>query len=319
MVEYCIPTTSGEDVRDFTKVLKNKFRSKKYFAKHPRLGYLPVQTVLEGDNLETPITLISMWPEQYDPSQSPQLFHDDTHSRIEQYATRLAQMERTNGSFLTDSSSTTGSVEDEHALIQQYCQTLGGESPVSQPQSPAQILKSVEKEERGELERIIADLEEEQRSLQIEYEQLKEQHLRRGINPLASPPDSIVSPQHASEDAELIAEAKLLRQHKGRLEARMQILEDHNKQLESQLHRLRQLLEQPESDSRVNGASPCTSPQHSALGYPLDQETSSQFHQADDLLVPPHDTNTDLTDVMEQINSTFPACCSSFTGRQQAM
>uniref|UniRef100_A0A8B9TCD8 Utrophin n=1 Tax=Anas platyrhynchos TaxID=8839 RepID=A0A8B9TCD8_ANAPL len=236
MVEYCIPT-----VRDFTKVLKNKFRSKKYFAKHPRLGYLPVQTVLEGDNLETPITLISMWP---DPSQSPQLFHDDTHSRIEQYATRLAQMERTNGSFLTDSSSNTGSVEDEHALIQQYCQTLGGESPVSQPQSPAQILKSVEKEERGELERIIADLEEEQRSLQIEYEQLKEQHLRRGINPLASPPDSVVSPQHASEDAELIAEAKLLRQHKGRLEARMQILEDHNKQLESQLHRLRQLLEQ---------------------------------------------------------------------------
>ncbi|XP_068794941.1 utrophin isoform X5 [Struthio camelus] len=321
MVEYCIPTTSGEDVRDFTKVLKNKFRSKKYFAKHPRLGYLPVQTVLEGDNLETPITLISMWPEQYDPSQSPQLFHDDTHSKIEQYATRLAQMERTNGSFLTDSSSTTGSVEDEHALIQQYCQTLGGESPVSQPQSPAQILKSVEKEERGELERIIADLEEEQRSLQIEYEQLKEQHLRRGINPLASPPDSVVSPQHASEDAELIAEAKLLRQHKGRLEARMQILEDHNKQLESQLHRLRQLLEQPESDSRVNGASPCASPQHSALSYPLDQETSSQFHQtaADDLLVPPHDTSTDLTDVMEQINSTFPACCSSFPGRSQAM
>uniref|UniRef100_A0A8B9EK22 Utrophin n=1 Tax=Anser cygnoides TaxID=8845 RepID=A0A8B9EK22_ANSCY len=286
MVEYCIPTTSGEDVRDFTKVLKNKFRSKKYFAKHPRLGYLPVQTVLEGDNLETHGLSL--------------LF-------------RLAQMERTNGSFLTDSSSNTGSVEDEHALIQQYCQTLGGESPVSQPQSPAQILKSVEKEERGELERIIADLEEEQRcyNLQIEYEQLKEQHLRRGINPLASPPDSVVSPQHASEDAELIAEAKLLRQHKGRLEARMQILEDHNKQLESQLHRLRQLLEQPESDSRVNGTSPCASPQHLALGYPLAQETSSQFHQTGeyDLLVPPHDTNTDLTDVMEQINSTFPACC----------
>lgn len=52
-----------------------------------------------------------------------------------------------------------------------------------------------------------------------------------------------VSPQ-SPRDAELIAEAKLLRQHKGRLEARMQILEDHNKQLESQLHRLRQLLEQ---------------------------------------------------------------------------
>lgn len=279
MVEYCIPTTSGEDVRDFTKVLKNKFRSKKYFAKHPRLGYLPVQTVLEGDNLETPITLISMWPEHYDPSQSPQLFHDDTHSRIEQYATRLAQMERTNGSFLTDSSSTTGSVEDEHALIQQYCQTLGGESPVSQPQSPAQILKSVEREERGELERIIADLEEEQRNLQVEYEQLKEQHLRRGL-PVGSPPDSVVSPHHTSEDSELIAEAKLLRQHKGRLEARMQILEDHNKQLESQLHRLRQLLEQPESDSQINGVSPWASPQQSALNYSLDPDPGPQFHQA---------------------------------------
>lgn len=40
-----LQTTSGEDVRDFTKVLKNKFRSKKYFSKHPRLGYLPVQTI----------------------------------------------------------------------------------------------------------------------------------------------------------------------------------------------------------------------------------------------------------------------------------
>ncbi|XP_035556968.1 utrophin isoform X4 [Canis lupus dingo] len=310
MVEYCIPTTSGEDVRDFTKVLKNKFRSKKYFAKHPRLGYLPVQTVLEGDNLETPVTLISMWPEHYDPSQSPQLFHDDTHSRIEQYATRLAQMERTNGSFVTDSSSTTGSVEDEHALIQQYCQTLGGESPVSQPQSPAQILKSVEREERGELERIIADLEEEQRNLQVEYEQLKEQHLRRGL-PVGSPPDSVVSPHHTSEDSELIAEAKLLRQHKGRLEARMQILEDHNKQLESQLHRLRQLLEQPESDSRINGVSPWASPQQSALSYSLDPDPDPQFHQAvaEDLLAPPHDTSTDLTEFMEQINSTFPSCC----------
>ncbi|XP_042109512.1 utrophin isoform X11 [Ovis aries] len=322
MVEYCIPTTSGEDVRDFTKVLKNKFRSKKYFAKHPRLGYLPVQTVLEGDNLETPITLISMWPEHYDPSQSPQLFHDDTHSRIEQYATRLAQMERTNGSFLTDSSSTTGSVEDEHALIQQYCQTLGGESPVSQPQSPAQILKLVEREERGELERIIADLEEEQRNLQVEYEQLKEQHLRRGL-PVGSPPDSVVSPHHTSEDSELIAEAKLLRQHKGRLEARMQILEDHNKQLESQLHRLRQLLEQPESDSQINGVSPWASPQQSALNYSLDPDPGPQFHQAgtaaEELLAPPHDTSTDLTEVMEQINSTFPSCCPNLPSRPQAM
>lgn len=38
---------------------------------------------------------------------------------------------------------------------------------------------------------------------------------------------------------------KKLRQHKNRLETRMQILEDHNRQLEAQLQRLRQLLEDP--------------------------------------------------------------------------
>ena len=42
----------------------------------------------------------------------------------------------------------------------------------------------------------------------------------------------------------MLAEAKLLRQHKGRLEARMGILEEHNRQLEAQLHRLRQLLDE---------------------------------------------------------------------------
>ncbi|XP_066505235.1 utrophin-like [Hoplias malabaricus] len=65
LVEYCTPTTSGEDVRDFTKVLKNKFRSKKYFSKHQRLGYLPVQAILET-HLDLPVTLLSMCPEHYE-------------------------------------------------------------------------------------------------------------------------------------------------------------------------------------------------------------------------------------------------------------
>ncbi|XP_072299012.1 utrophin [Eucyclogobius newberryi] len=299
MVEYCTPTTSGEDMRDFTKVLKNKFRSKKYFAKHPRLGYLPVQTVLEGDNLETPVTLISMCPEQYELSQSPQLSHDDTHSRIEQFASRLAQMEHSNGSLPTDSSSATGSMDDEHALILQYCQTLGGgdSSPCSQPQSPAQILLAVEREERGDLEHIIARLEKEQRTLQREYEQLRERHNQRG---------SPEGPSSFPDEADLLAEAKLLRQHKGRLEARMHILEEHNKQLESQLQRLRQLLHQPDADLRVNGVS-----------SPAVQETLND--NSDELLDSPN-SSSDLADVMEQINNSFPACTpSSLSPRPQVM
>ena len=46
-----------------------------------------------------------------------------------------------------------------------------------------------------------------------------------------------------SRDVEMLAEAKLLRQHKGRLESRMHVLEEHNQQLEWQLSRLRQLLD----------------------------------------------------------------------------
>ncbi|XP_078415979.1 dystrophin isoform X2 [Cetorhinus maximus] len=314
MVEYCTPTTSGEDVRDFAKVLKNKFRTKRYFAKHPRMGYLPVQTVLEGDNLETPVTLINFWPVDYEPASSPQLSHDDTHSRIEHYASRLAEMENRNGSYLNDSISPNESIDDEHLLIQHYCQSLNQESPLSQPRSPAQILISLESEERGELERILADLEDENRNLQSEYERLKQQHDHKGLSPLPSPPEMMpISPQ-SPRDAELIAEAKLLRQHKGRLEARMQILEDHNKQLESQLHRLRQLLEQPQTEVRVNGttvSSPSTSSQRSDSSQPVllhgvGSQTSGTIGE-DELLSPPQGTSTGLEEVMEQLNNSFPS------------
>uniref|UniRef100_A0A672PNE4 Utrophin n=1 Tax=Sinocyclocheilus grahami TaxID=75366 RepID=A0A672PNE4_SINGR len=234
-------TTSGEDMRDFTKVLKNKFRSKKYFAKHPRLGYLPVQTVLEGDNMETVLLFMCVYVFRLSPS--PQLSHDDTHSRIGQYASRYISLPTLQYTNHTDKSNFSNLFsllfcrDEEHALILQYCQTLGGEgSSFSQPQTPTHILQAVEREERGELERIIARLEEEQRTLQREYEQLRQQHGQPGAGAAAV--------SGAPEEADLLAEAKLLRQHKGRLEARMQILEDHNKQLESQLYRLRQLLHQ---------------------------------------------------------------------------
>ncbi|XP_034720085.1 dystrophin-like isoform X11 [Etheostoma cragini] len=309
MVEYCTPTTSGEDVRDFAKVLKNKFRTKRYFAKHPRMGYLPVQTILEGDNLETPVTLINFWPIDHAPGSSPQLSHDDTHTRIEHYANRLAEMENRNGSYLNDSISPNESIDDEHMLIQHYCQSLNQGSPLSQPRSPAQILISMETEEKGELERVLNDLEQENRKLQSEYDRLKKAHDRKGLSPLPSPPEMLpVSPQSA-RDAELIAEAKLLRQHKGRLEARMQILEDHNKQLESQLHRLRQLLEQ--TDSKVNGtalSSPSTSSQRSDSSLPLLRVAASQTTDTmgDDELSSPSLDASGLEEVMEQLNNSFP-------------
>lgn len=54
MQEYCLATSSGEDLHDFTRIIRNKFKSKRYFKKRSKCGYLPVQTVLEGDSLESP-------------------------------------------------------------------------------------------------------------------------------------------------------------------------------------------------------------------------------------------------------------------------
>ncbi|XP_035225525.1 dystrophin-like [Stegodyphus dumicola] len=230
MQEYCTATTSGEDVRDFTKIMKNKFKSKRYFKKHQRLGYLPVQTVLEGDDLESPA-----------PSPQHTLSSQEMHSRLELYASRLAEVE-----LRARSNSTPDSSEDEHQLIAQYCQTLSGELALPVPRSPAQIMASIDAEQREELEAMIHELEEENRHLQSEYERLQGSRSCRSVSPTVTEEEEEQTPLTPIRDEEMLAEAKLLRQHKGRLEARMQILEDHNRQLEAQLHRLRQLLDEPQ-------------------------------------------------------------------------
>ncbi|XP_043280614.1 dystrophin isoform X6 [Venturia canescens] len=225
MQEYCTATTSGEDVRDFTRALRNKFKSKRYFKKHPRVGYLPVQTVLEGDALESPA-----------PSPQHSTLSQDMHSRLEMYASRLAEVELSR----TRSNSTPDS-DDEHQLIAHYCQSLNGGDNINVPRSPVQVMAAIDAEQREELEAMIRELEEENATLQAEYERLRSKQ-----TPGSTPEDGHGTRQ---PDCDMIAEAKLLRQHKGRLEARMQILEDHNRQLEAQLQRLRQLLDEPNASS----------------------------------------------------------------------
>ena len=102
--------------------------------------------------------------------------------------------------------------------------------------SHAQAIADIDAEQREELENMIRELEEENASLQAEYDRLR----------LKQTPGSTPDDGHGTRqpDCDMIAEAKMLRQHKGRLEARMQILEDHNRQLEAQLQRLRQLLDE---------------------------------------------------------------------------
>ncbi|XP_055852378.1 dystrophin, isoforms A/C/F/G/H isoform X9 [Episyrphus balteatus] len=264
MHEYCTTTTSTEDVRDFTRALKNKFKSRKYFKKHPRVGYLPVQSVLEGDALESPTP---------SPQHTTHTLQNDMHSRLEMYASRLAQVEYGTGPNSTPDS------DDEHQLIAQYCQALPPNG--SGPKSPVQVMAAMDAEQREELEAIIRDLEEENANLQAEYQQLSTKQTQS----LTTPDDGMnhsplsgisLSGNGADHGQDMMAEAKLLRQHKGRLEARMQILEDHNRQLEAQLQRLRQLLDEP---SNPSNAKPSTLQTRSVTASQLNTDSPAKMQQ----------------------------------------
>ncbi|XP_060082467.1 dystrophin-like isoform X2 [Ylistrum balloti] len=171
------------------------------------------------------------------------------HSRLELYANRLAEVEQRQASSTPDS-------DDEHNLIAQYCQSLNGNTSHTL-KSPMQIMMAVDSDQKSELEAMIKDLEEENKTLQQEYDRLKQANeLRENGNGLEEVEDDNNS--NVDMDAEMIAEAKLLRQHKGRLESRMKILEDHNQQLEAQLTRLKQLLDQPTQEQSVGSSMPTT-------------------------------------------------------------
>lgn len=187
------------------------------------------------------------------------------HSRLEMYASRLAQVEYSRNNSTPDS-------DDEHQLIAQYCQTLPNNGNVNNggPKSPLQVMAAVDAEQREELEAIIQDLEEENATLQAEYERLRSKQ-----TPTTTPDESqnSVVGNSGGTGQDLIAEARLLRQHKGRLEARMQILEDHNRQLEAQLMRLRQLVDEP------NAAKASTLQTRAVTASQLNTESPAKMHQ----------------------------------------
>uniref|UniRef100_A0A8C2TIA8 Dystrophin related protein 2 n=1 Tax=Coturnix japonica TaxID=93934 RepID=A0A8C2TIA8_COTJA len=291
IMEYYTPTTSSENMRDFATTLKNKFRSKQYFSKHPQRGYLPVQSVLEADFSETP-------------ASSPMLPHADTHSRIEHFASRLAEMENQNCSFFSDSLSPDDSLDEDQYLLRHS-------SPITdrEPAGSQQVPGSLPMDDKGELERILAHLEDENRILQGELRRLKWQHDEAVESPTLATgsPESVQDPRNE----ELLAEARILRQHKSRLETRMQILEDHNKQLESQLHRLRELLLQVQNRAQggqkvqgENGISFAMSPSPSRIRSTTPPTPKQQVSVGVEAKT--QDVSVCLEDIMEKLRSAFP-------------
>uniref|UniRef100_A0A1I8EJT8 Calponin-homology (CH) domain-containing protein n=1 Tax=Wuchereria bancrofti TaxID=6293 RepID=A0A1I8EJT8_WUCBA len=237
--EYCLPTTSGEDVRDFGLMVRNKLRSKS----KTRIGYLPVQTVDEGPPLETGnVTPVNP-------------FTEPVHNRIQLCARRLWRAQGENGTPIPASNDT------------------GEEMRMSMTElkSPLQLLSQVEQMHKEELDQVLHKLQHENRELKKEIERRKKlgnavgstPNLTRGNNAVMSRSvannmgtgRSVPSLSSCGDD-QLLREAYLLRQHKERLEQRSRILEEQNRQLETQLARLRTIIAQQQnagSENKENG------------------------------------------------------------------
>jgi hypothetical protein len=140
-----------------------------------------VQSVLEGDALESPAP---------SPQHTTHTLQNDMHSRLEMYASRLAQVE--GGGSGTRSNSTPDS-DDEHQLTNpaSFSQSIASSNG---PKSP-----SNEAEEREELEQIIRDLEEENATLQAEYDRLKIKQ-----TPTSTPDDAQTTPTQGGGGGQVI-------------------------------------------------------------------------------------------------------------------
>ena len=126
MQEYCTSTNRTDNARHLLQAFRNSFRSRKYFKKkQKKLGYLPVQSIVEGDNFESP-------------ALSPNLSLESREfpgSITESISSKLAQ---------ENSCSLESRVEeDEHSLIASYCRLLSSNNNNNNP-STATILRDVD-------------------------------------------------------------------------------------------------------------------------------------------------------------------------------
>ena len=103
MQEYCTDTSKTDNAKHILQAVRNSFRSKKYFRrKQQQLGYLPVQSVTEGESFESPPGALS--------PLSPDLSFESRE---------FVASESGGGSVRR-------SEEDEHSLIAAYCRILTG-------------------------------------------------------------------------------------------------------------------------------------------------------------------------------------------------
>jgi len=238
----------------------------------------------------------------------------------EKFADRLAELDTVSD----DSSSTrvtpqqhsepkkgsNGIFADEHSLIAQYCQNLNnGDYTSIVPDSPMQLMEEINHDQTRELEHMIRELESENATLQEEYVHLKATTTSSsssgtttsGVSVSTFTSGAAVSSAAAEDIAskanDILNEAKLLREHKERLESRMKILEEHNQQLMSQLGKLKRY-----SASSLSGDGLSATSANKTGTLNIKSVTASQLAQNSPLL--PHKMNGHYIN----LQSTGPSC-----------
>ncbi len=251
MQEYCTSTGTSVNLKNLGQAFRNSFRTKKYFKKKKeKLGYLPVSSLLEGPDLSSPPSLSPNLSAEsrdlqgsHNGSLMPKVVNPDPNSPVKGSTEPCRP--------ITATTADQEEQDDEHSLIARFCQRLNEVAALenlSDTDTDSAGGGGSLPRKRKDLEKMIDRLETENRRLTDEYDSLKAQRLRQDAG-------------EASEE-----EARKLKQHSSRMEARMRILEDHNVQLETQLARLRQLLASAGSPPHAASSSPTQlmSPTHQA-------------------------------------------------------
>ena len=150
MQEYCTSTNKTDNARHILQAVINSFRTKKYFKKkQAKLGYLPVQSVLEGVSFESP-------------ALSPNLsFESRDFVASDSVVGSLAMSTRQE--------------DDEHSLIAAFFKLLTGTNNNNLP-STASILLDVDQRldslEKEAVEQLLEQLKEENVRLEAEHREL---------------------------------------------------------------------------------------------------------------------------------------------------
>uniref|UniRef100_A0A0N4ZFM9 Dystrophin n=1 Tax=Parastrongyloides trichosuri TaxID=131310 RepID=A0A0N4ZFM9_PARTI len=162
MQEYCVPTTSGDDVRDFGFMMRNKIRGLK-----PKVGYLPVNTVDEGKPIEN---------RQVIPTNSRT---ENIHHRMYSFAQKLSKNDDSSGVMEIINNDKDSSTNEDELKRMEDSMVLNWkrdtENKPNDVKSPIQLINQVDQMHKEELDQLLHKLQLENIELKREVE--RKRHL----------------------------------------------------------------------------------------------------------------------------------------------